>query len=45
MAEKNETDTPREPPEDVKEKQDPDYDESAFRRALDKVLRRDLRRT
>lgn len=38
--EKNETGVPREVPEDVREKQDPEYGEADFDGALDLVTRR-----
>ena len=37
---KNTTGEPRETPEDVREKQDPEYDEDAFEDALTRVSRR-----
>jgi hypothetical protein len=37
---KNTTGAPREAPDDVREKQDPEYDEDAFEDALGRVSRR-----
>jgi hypothetical protein len=39
-VEKNKIGEPREAPEDVRAKQDPEYDEDAFEDALDRVTRR-----
>lgn len=39
-GDKNTTGAPREVPEDVKEKQDPEYDEDDFDEALKRVTRR-----